>query len=147
MPLFCPICSNLMIMATTSELFRYKCNKCETLETPGDKDSLVYEDVSGTNLVVYQAILLKAGRDPVNPKVHRTCKCGNKFAKQVRLGNEMKLINTCTKCGEQWLDGTRDTDNTESTEGAEGAGVEVSAEKSKPRRVITTIKAARAVKK
>ena len=102
-------------MITTSDLFQYKCGKCESIETPSEKDTLVYEDVTGTNLVVFKSILGNAGRDPVNPKVRRACKCGNKFAKQVRLGDEMKLINTCTKCGEQWLDGTRDTDNTEET--------------------------------
>lgn len=82
-----------------------------TLESPSDKDTLVHEDVSGTNLTIYKSILYNAGKDPVNPKVRRPCKCGNQFARQVRLGNELKLINTCTVCGDQWLDGTRDSDS------------------------------------
>jgi hypothetical protein len=91
-----------------------------THEKPSDKDSLVYENVTGTNLIIYKSILHNAGRDPVNPIVFRKCKCGNNYARQVRLGNEMKLINTCIECGDQWLDGTRDVDN-----------VQGSAEKSK----------------
>jgi hypothetical protein len=99
-----------MNIVTTADTFLFKCNKCETTEEPTDKDSLRYEDVSGTNLVVYKAILLNAGRDPVNPKVKKQCDCGNYIVRQVRLGNEMKLINTCTDCNNQWLDGTKDTD-------------------------------------
>lgn len=110
MPLFCSVCRNLMTIATTADAFHYQCGKCMTFEAPSDKDTLVHEDVSGTNLTIYKAILYNAGKDPVNPKVKRTCKCGNQFARQVRLGNEMKLINTCTSCGDQWLDGTRDSD-------------------------------------
>lgn len=101
-----------MTIATTADEFHYQCNKCMTVEKPANKDTLVFEDVTGTNLIIYKSILKNAGRDPVNPKVLRKCSCGSKFAKQVRLGNEMKLINTCIACGEQWLDGTRDTDLT-----------------------------------
>lgn len=110
MPLFCSTCRNLMTIITTADTFHYQCNKCASFETPSDKDTLVYENVSGTNLTIYKSILFNAGKDPVNPKVRRTCKCGNLFAKQVRLGNEMRLINTCTSCSDQWLEGTRDTD-------------------------------------
>ncbi len=110
MPLFCSICSNLMVVSTTADTFLFKCNKCETTEEPTDKDSLRYEDVSGINLVVYKAILLNAGKDSVNPKVKKQCECGNDKVRQVRLGSEMKLINTCIDCGKQWLDGTKETD-------------------------------------
>ncbi len=99
-----------MTIATTADEFHYQCSKCMTFEKPSDKDTLVYEDVTGTNLIIYKSILKNAGLDPVNPKVFRKCKCGSRFAKQVRLGSEMKLINTCVLCAEQWLDGTRDTD-------------------------------------
>lgn len=110
MPLFCAICRNLLISVTTPDEFKFQCEKCQKFEKPGDTDLMVYEDVSGTNLVIYKSILHNAGKDPVNPKVTRKCKCGSKFAKQVRLGSEMKLINTCVSCGNQWLDGTTDED-------------------------------------
>ena len=106
MPLFCSNCNNLMVITTTADTFNYKCNSCYNIELPTNEDSLVYKDVTGINLTVYKSILYNAGKDPVNPKVQRLCKCGNEFARQVRLGTEMKLINTCTVCSEQWLDGT-----------------------------------------
>jgi len=110
MPLFCKICHNLMIISTTVESFIYQCEKCKITETPSAEDTLVYEDVSGTNLVIYNSILANAGRDQVNPKIRRKCKCGSDLCRQVRLGDEMKLINTCIKCSDQWLDGTRESD-------------------------------------
>lgn len=110
MPLFCPICKNLMTIATTADDFHHQCSKCMTFEKPSVKDTLVYENVSGPNLAIYRSILKNAGLDPVNPKVRRKCKCGSQFAKQVRLGSEMKLINTCTECSENWIDGTRESD-------------------------------------
>jgi DNA-directed RNA polymerase subunit M/transcription elongation factor TFIIS len=108
MPLFCSNCSNLLLVVTTSDQFHFKCSKCETTEEPNVSDSLRFEDVSGTNLGGYKDILLVAGRDPVNPKVDKSCSCGHNRARQVRLGKEMKLINTCIKCNNQWLEGTTD---------------------------------------
>jgi DNA-directed RNA polymerase subunit M/transcription elongation factor TFIIS len=112
MPLFCRICNNLMVVDTTADTFNFKCSKCFRVEDSQSEDSLRYEEASGINFTSYGAILRNAGRDPVNPKVAKSCnKCGSKIARQVRLGNEMRLINTCIKCGEQWLDGTRETEN------------------------------------
>ena len=128
MPLFCPVCQNLMIIATTADEYMHQCTKCMTQEKPTDKDSLVYEKVTGTNLIIYKSILYNAGRDPVNPIVPRKCKCGNEHARQVRLGSEMKLINTCIKCGDQWLDGTREIDN---VQGSAEPSSKVSKKKSK----------------
>ena len=110
MPLFCSTCLNLMEIVTSSDSFVFRCNKCEKTEIPNDKDSLRYEMNTGTNLVVYKSILSKAGKDPVNPKVKKICDCGYDKARQVRLGSEMKLINTCIECNRQWLDGTKETD-------------------------------------
>ena len=110
MPLFCSICQNLLVVSTTADTFHFKCVKCESVEKPDERDTLRYENISGTNLTSYKAILLTAGKDPVNPKVRRECKCGSNVVRQVRLGNEMRLINTCISCNDQWLDGTRETD-------------------------------------
>jgi len=111
MPLFCRLCNNLLVVDTTADSFNFKCTKCEHIEQPSDSDSLRFEEVIGTNFTIYGSILRNAGKDPVNPKVSKLCKCGNKTARQVRLGNEMRLINTCIKCGEQWLDGTVEMEN------------------------------------
>jgi DNA-directed RNA polymerase subunit M/transcription elongation factor TFIIS len=99
-----------MFVSTTYDSFLFKCNKCANIEIPKDSDTLRYENVTGTNLVVYKSILLNAGKDPVNPKVKKNCSCGNNIVTQVRLGNELKLINTCINCNNQWVDGTQETD-------------------------------------
>jgi DNA-directed RNA polymerase subunit M/transcription elongation factor TFIIS len=100
----------LLVIVTASDRFYFKCSKCESIEEPDDIDTLLFEEASGTNLVVYKEILLTAGKDPVNPKVEKTCKCGSNRARQVRLGKEMRVINTCVECNEQWLEGTKETD-------------------------------------
>lgn len=111
MPNFCKNCNNLMIISTTPDSFQNHCVKCQSFEQPSDNDTLVYEEETGTNLITYKAILHRASRDPLNPKVRKECKCGNKLVRQVRLGDEMRLINACIKCNNQWVDGTLDTDN------------------------------------
>ena len=64
-----------------------------------------YTNNKGINLVAYQALLKNAGKDPVNPKIKKKCKkCSNNIVTQIRLGKDMKLINTCVKCNEQWLE-------------------------------------------
>lgn len=110
MSLFCDNCRNLLTMVTTADTFAFKCNKCELTKEPNVTDYKVYESLSGTNLDIFRSLLSYAGKDPVNPKVIKKCKCGHNIAKQVRLGNEMKLVNTCVKCNKQWLDGTLATD-------------------------------------
>lgn len=107
---FCKVCNNLLVVITTSDQFTFRCSKCKITEEPNDKDTLRYEDVTGTNLAIFKEILQTAGQDPVNPKVEKICKCGNNRVRQVRLGKEMKLINTCIACNDQWLEGTRETD-------------------------------------
>jgi hypothetical protein len=42
----------------------------------------------------------------MNPKVKKECSCGSDVVRQVRLGEDMKLINTCINCNKQWLEGT-----------------------------------------
>ena len=106
MPLFCTACDNLLTIITTADEFYFKCSKCNIQYTPNDNDMLRYEDIRGTNLIVYKTILQNAGQDPVNPKVIKQCSCGHNIVRQVRLGEDMKLINTCVKCNKQWLEGT-----------------------------------------
>lgn len=107
--LFCQECLNLLSVITTSDELFLKCIKCQKITLTGPKDSLRYEDIKGTNLVIYKTILQNAGKDPVNPKVKKDCKkCKNDIVKQVRLGSDMRLINICTNCNEQWLEGVDD---------------------------------------
>jgi len=107
MPLFCNICNNLLNIVTTSNQFYFKCTKCYIIYQAQPNDSLRYEDMKGTDLIIYNLILKNAGQDPVNPKVKKKClKCSNDIIKQVRLGEEMHLINVCPKCNHQWIEGT-----------------------------------------
>jgi len=109
MPMFCKLCNNLLSIITTADEFYFKCVKCQINYTPDKKDSLRYEDTTGANLVIYKTILKNAGRDPVNPKVKKKCKkCKNTIVKQVRLSNDLRLINVCIKCNNQWLEGSLD---------------------------------------
>lgn len=111
MPLFCQICDNLLNVVTTSDEFYYKCINCQQAYKPNNNDSLRYEDIKGTNLIIYKTILQNAGQDPVNPKVYKDCKkCKNTIAKQVRLGDDLRLINICTNCNNQWLEGIDEQD-------------------------------------
>lgn len=108
MPLFCQICENLLSVITTADSFYFKCISCQNIYQPDEKDTLRYENTKGTNLLIYKSILKNAGRDPVNPKVDKTCtSCNNNIARQVRLGDDMRLINICTKCNKQWIEGVK----------------------------------------
>ena len=99
MTLFCKICENILTSITTADSFWYKCNKCNQLYDINENDTLVYEESKGTNLNIYKIILDNAAYDPVNPKVMNKCKkCNYEMAKQVRLGDDMRLINICLKC-------------------------------------------------
>jgi DNA-directed RNA polymerase subunit M/transcription elongation factor TFIIS len=77
------------------------CNSCHERYEAADNDSLRYEEVKGSDIAIFSKILDKIADDPVNPKIARECKtCKNKFAKYVRLGDEMKVVYACTKCKE-----------------------------------------------
>jgi hypothetical protein len=72
---------------------------------PTVEDTLRYEDVKGANIVASKTILQNMNRDPCNPKVYRNCPtCKHPLARQVRVGEDMRLINACIKCNNQWLD-------------------------------------------
>jgi DNA-directed RNA polymerase subunit M/transcription elongation factor TFIIS len=106
MPLFCKTCDNLLSVIATSSEFYFKCIKCQTIYDPDNYDTLRHENIKGTNLIIYKTILQNAGRDPVNPKVKKDCTtCRNNIVRQVRLGEDMRLINICTKCDKQWIEG------------------------------------------
>lgn len=107
MPLFCR-CSTKLDRITTSDSLFFKCAKCQHSEVATAADTMVFKEEKGTNLIMYKTILQNAGRDPVNPKVLKQCpQCPNKIAKQVRLGEQLRLINICTNpsCGKQWIEG------------------------------------------
>ncbi len=108
MPLFCDICNNLLNIISTADSFHFQCSSClENYQSTVD-DSLRYENIRGTNLVMYQTILSTADKDPMNPKVYKDCSCGSKIVRQVRLNKDMRLVNACISCGKQWIEGSED---------------------------------------
>lgn len=106
MPYFCEMCHNLLLRITTVDKFYYLCGKCREIYQPGDDDTMMYGESSNTSLVMHKTILQNAGHDPANPKEYRTCgKCKNNIVRQIRIGENKKLINICTKCDEKWIEG------------------------------------------
>lgn len=105
MLLFCTSCNNLLSLVTTASDASYHCTECNLYIPLSDNDSLIHEEVSGDNLIVFRSILATAADDPVNPKVVKVCdKCGGDRARQIQLGSEMKLVNSCLTCRHQWLE-------------------------------------------
>jgi DNA-directed RNA polymerase subunit M/transcription elongation factor TFIIS len=106
MSIFCNICNNLLTVITTNDDLYFKCTSCNKKFDYEPVDTLRYEEVIGTSLLMYKTILQHAGKDPVNPKVRKACinqKCDSTIVKQVRHEGDMRLINICIDCNEQWL--------------------------------------------
>jgi DNA-directed RNA polymerase subunit M/transcription elongation factor TFIIS len=105
MKYFCDNCFNLLEVNTANELLTFKCLSCFTTYNSEPDDSLRYEESNTGSLIIFNKILSKAARDPVNLKAKVTCpKCKHNIAKRVRLGEEMRLINICEKCSFQWIE-------------------------------------------
>jgi DNA-directed RNA polymerase subunit M/transcription elongation factor TFIIS len=103
--MLCKICQNLLTVITTHDNMFFTCVKCYVNYQPEINDSLLYVEKKGTDLSIYGVMLKYAGKDPVNPKIRKDCiACDNKILRQVRLGNDMKLINICIKCDKKWRD-------------------------------------------
>jgi DNA-directed RNA polymerase subunit M/transcription elongation factor TFIIS len=104
MPLFCNICNNLLEKITSYDKFYFKCQQCQKNYEIDENDTLQYEECKGSNLMNSQILLLHASDDPTNPKIEKKCiKCNYNYARQVRVGKDMRLIDTCIKCRNQEL--------------------------------------------
>lgn len=102
---FCDNCHNYLETNTTNDVLTFQCMTCFASYKSGPNDSLRYEDTNTGNLIIFQTILNKAKDDPVGYKEYVSCpKCKNDIVKQVRLGDEMRLINICENCSFQWID-------------------------------------------
>ncbi len=105
MSLFCEFCDNLLHEITSADSFSFKCINCSKTYEPKPADTLRMEEVRGTKLLMFKNLLQTAATDPLNPKCFKQCKkCNNNIATRIQLGDDMKLINTCTKCEEKWLE-------------------------------------------
>lgn len=105
MPKFCDQCHNLLTVQITPNEFTFECSKCSITFQPEPSDMMRHESLKTTNLSVYHHVVKTIVDDPVNPKVYKKCpKCGHGVAKQVRLGNNMRLINGCISCRYKWAE-------------------------------------------
>lgn len=104
--MFCKICNNLLVDICTADIFKYQCMQCSVIYEPTAEDTLRYDDIKDTNLIIYQTMLQNTNEDPVNNKAYADCKCGYKIVSQIRLNENMRIINTCLKCKAQWIEGS-----------------------------------------
>lgn len=103
---FCTYCDNLLIPNFINEELVFKCMMCNVMYPPNDGDTLRYERIKENDIMIFEKILNKAGDDPVTIKAKVNCiktQCPGKIAKQVRIGDDMRLFNICTTCQSQWL--------------------------------------------
>jgi DNA-directed RNA polymerase subunit M/transcription elongation factor TFIIS len=104
MKYFCDNCNNLLDISTNNDVLSFECKTCHSTYKADEGDSLRYEETQEGNLVIFQTILNNVRDDPVTLKAHIICpKCKFHIAKQVRLGDELRLINVCDQCGFQWI--------------------------------------------
>jgi DNA-directed RNA polymerase subunit M/transcription elongation factor TFIIS len=100
---FCEVCNNVLDMNTRPDSLVYHCIPCSKSYELKAKDTLLYDNNKNTDTTIHRNILHSAGRDPTNQRVYKTCdKCNNTVATQIRIGDNMVLVNTCVKCGNQW---------------------------------------------
>ena len=100
---FCKTCNNLMQDVTKADDLKFQCITCGKYELPGPRDTLCHTSHVGISLAQFKEILSTAGDDPLNPLIELVCSCGHNRVRQIRLGVDMQLINTCVKCKKQWL--------------------------------------------
>jgi len=101
---FCRDCHILLNTEIENEELVKSCCKCKNVYEALPDDTLCYEYSTAGNISIYEIILKKAGRDPVNLKAAIKCgKCSNGLVRQVRVGEDMKLFNICTECSHHWL--------------------------------------------
>ena len=104
--LFCNKCNNMLNKITGPFLFEFICEQCNERRKPNENDFLIYEDGQNINLVASNNILRHATSDLTNEKVHikgGCARCKHGFARRVRIGADMRLIDTCIKCKHQIL--------------------------------------------
>jgi DNA-directed RNA polymerase subunit M/transcription elongation factor TFIIS len=104
MKYFCDNCNNLLDVSTSNDELLFTCKTCYASYKSEPDDSLRYEETKTGALTIYQTILANAVEDPATIRAFMNCpKCKHNTAKQVRLGDELRLINICEKCHMQYI--------------------------------------------
>lgn len=103
---FCENCDNLLMPNFFNDELNFKCVLCNTAYAPVEEDTLRYERIKESDIMIFEKILNKAADDPATKKAYVKCiktKCPGKIVGQVLLGDDMRLYNICTTCKSQWL--------------------------------------------
>ena len=102
---FCDVCEALLIPIYTDEKMAFQCVPCRIAFPPEPVDTLRYEKNKVMDTAIHELALTRAADDPTNIKANIKCinSCGGTIVKQIRVGDDMKLFNTCLKCKTSWL--------------------------------------------
>ena len=99
---FCDNCRNLLIVDTQNDKLSFICINCHYSYESECDDTLRYEETDSGNMAIFNTLLYNAKKDPLNIKEKIKCpKCKHHISKNIRIGNELRLIHTCEKCGFQ----------------------------------------------
>lgn len=97
---------NLMEMSSKGDKLIFVSASKEEYDARPEDTLLYYEDLLSTDsLVQHNTFLKNALKDPTNPRKRKKCpKCKkNELVVYIRLKND--LINVCSKCENQWIEG------------------------------------------
>ena len=103
---FCGICDNLLVAIYTNDELAFRCNTCFIPYKSSPEDTLRYEKIKESNIMIFEKIMNKAVKDPATIKAKIDCidtKCKGTIVKQVRVGSDMRLYNICEICEKRWL--------------------------------------------
>jgi DNA-directed RNA polymerase subunit M/transcription elongation factor TFIIS len=100
----CEQCGHLLSAVYANDEASFMCSSCGRIYPFAPEDTRRYKKVEGSNINMFEKILNNADRNPTLPKVFEDCyKCKkNVIVKQVRVGENMQLINKCTVCKNMW---------------------------------------------
>lgn len=103
---FCKFCDNIATPTFYNDELMFKCHVCQLTYPPNDEDTLRYESVKESNVMIFEKILNNAANDPTALKAYKKCinkGCKGNVVKQTVIGSDMHLYNSCTVCKTQWL--------------------------------------------
>jgi DNA-directed RNA polymerase subunit M/transcription elongation factor TFIIS len=98
---FCKKCEALLEKNTNKKILRFNCPKCGDIEKASAEDTMIFEETR-VKITSFTTLIKKAGGDRSIFKKRIDCKsCGGEFMKQIRLPNNLRLLNVCidAKCG------------------------------------------------
>jgi DNA-directed RNA polymerase subunit M/transcription elongation factor TFIIS len=104
---FCTNCSNSLKRIYINDNLYFKCILCNIVYNHSPDDTLIYENITGGDISIFEDYLRSAIKDPTVMLINTKCinsKCDGKLAKRARIETgDVKVFNVCASCGVQWL--------------------------------------------